>query len=410
FEVWNPANPNPFLSISNPNQVLSISNLSISNVDPAILSISNLSISNLSISNLSISNPDPAILSISNQNASNTAAANLSISNLSISNLSISNTPITDASYAVTNSGNTSHSYRVALYGNNNTQAPLQVIVTKNSTTPISVACTLQNTPQNIAVTSAPNAAVAATLADATNPNIGDGSAANTTIALAPGETGFITLRAPITPQQMADLTRGLSPVITAHGANTNGGTPDFALLLFIQVPNGGVLPAAVVGTPYSTTLTAQGGKGTLTWTLQSGALPSGLTLSPSGTISGTPTGSGVFDFTIKVTDQTAPTPQSANQTFHITVAGRQTTMTVGFGANPIVVGQTTSVTATVSDTQSGGTAAFPTGTVTLSGDPALSSGSCVLAATATAGVSSCAVTITPTSPGPRTIQASYPG
>jgi hypothetical protein len=410
FEVWNPANPNPFLSISNPNQILSISNLSISNVDPAILSISNLSISNLSISNLSISNPDPAILSISNLNTSNTAAANLSISNLSISNLSISNTPITDATYAVTNSGNTSHSYRVALYGNNNTNAPLQVIVTKNSTTPTSVACTLQNTPQSIAVASSPNAAVAATLADATNPNIGDGSAGNTTMALAPGETGFITLRAPITQQQMADLVRGLSPVITAHGTNTNGGSPDFALLLFIQVPNGGVLPAAVVGTPYSTTLTAQGGKGLLTWTLASGALPSGLTLSPGGTISGTPTGSGASDFTVTVTDQSSPIPESATQTLHITVAGRVTTTSVSFGANPIVVGQTTSVTATVSDTQAGGTASFPAGTVTITGDPALSAGSCNLAPTATAGVSSCAVSITPTSPGPRTIQASYPG
>src|SRR5262249_3073590 len=262
---------------------------------------------------------------------------------------------------------------------------------------------------QNIAVASTPNAAVAATLADATNPNIGDGSTANTTMALAPGETGFITLRAPITPDQMADLVRGLSPVVAAHGTNTNGGAPDFALLLFIQVPNGGVLPAAVVGTPYSTTLTAQGGKGLLTWTLVSGALPGGLTLSPGGPISGPPTGSGVFDFTIKAPDQTSPIPQSATRTFHITVAGRQTPTSVGFGANPIVVGQPTSVTATVSDTQAGGTAAFPSGTVPLSGDPALSSGTCNLAPTATAGVSSCAVSITPPSPGPRMIQASYP-
>jgi len=63
-----------------------------------------------------------------------------------------------------------------------------------------------------------------------------------------------------------------------------------------------------------------------------------------------------------------------------------------------------------VSDTQAGGTASFPAGTVTITGDPALSAGSCNLAPTATAGVSSCAVSITPTSPGPRTIQASYPG
>ena len=34
FQVWNPANPNPFLNISNPNQALNISNLNISNADP----------------------------------------------------------------------------------------------------------------------------------------------------------------------------------------------------------------------------------------------------------------------------------------------------------------------------------------------------------------------------------------
>ena len=196
----------------------------------------------------------------------------------------------------MTNSGNTAHSYRVALYGNNPYNTPLQVIVTKNSTTPASVSCTLLNEPQSLVVSSVGDAPVSADLASAANPNIPDGSASNSTMALAPGETAFVTLRAALTPEEMAELVRSLTPVVTAHGTNTNGSVPDFAALLFIQTPGGTTLPAALVGTPYSTTLQAAGGKAPLTWTLAPGsALPAGLTLSSGGVISGTPAASGSF-------------------------------------------------------------------------------------------------------------------
>jgi hypothetical protein len=407
FQVWNPANPNPFLNISNPNQALNISNLNISNADPAILNISNLNISNLNISNLNISNPDPANLNISNLNISNTTAANLNISNLNISNLNISNQPVSDTSYAVTNSGNTAHSYRVALYGNNPFNTPLQVVVTKNSTTPASLNCTLQNEPQSVVVSSVGDAPISASLAAASNPNIPDGSVSNTTMALAPGETAFVTLRAALTPEEMAQLVRSLTPVVTAHGTNTNGSVPDFVALLFIQTPGGTTLPAAVVGTPYSTTLQAAGGKAPLVWTLAAGsALPPGLTLSPGGVISGTPTGSGNFSFTAKVSDSTPGTPQTASQTFGLAVAGRMTATAIAFGANPVVVGQTTSVTVTVTDTQGSGTASSPTGTIALTG-PGLSAASCLLVPT-TAGASACGVTVTPTAAGVSTIAASF--
>ncbi|HEX4441896.1 MAG TPA: Ig-like domain repeat protein [Thermoanaerobaculia bacterium] len=407
FQVWNAANPNPYLNISNPNQVLNISNLNISNVDPAILNISNLNISNLNISNLNISNPDPAALNISNLNISNTAAANLNISNLNISNLNISNTPISESTYAVVNSGNTSHSYRVALYGNNPYNTPLQVIVTKNSTMPASASCTLLNQPQNVVVSNVNDALISPDLASASNPDIADSSVDNTTMEMAPGETVFVTLRAALTSDQMATLTQNLTPVITAHGTNTNGSVPDFVALLFIQVPNGGALPAAVVGTSYTTTLTAAGGKPPLTWVLAPGSvLPTGLTLSTGGVISGTPSGSGSFTFSVKVSDSTAGTPQTATQTFQLTVNARSTATSVAFGANPISFGQSTSATVTVTDTQVGGTASSPTGTVALTGS-GLSAGSCVLAPSG-ASASACSVTVTPPAAGTDVIGATF--
>jgi len=407
FQVWNPANPNPFLNISNPSQALNISNLNISNADPAILNISNLNISNLNISNLNISNPDPAVLNISNLNISNTTAANLNISNLNISNLNISNTPVSDATYAVVNSGNTAHSYRVALYGNNPNNVPLQVIVTKNSTTPTSASCVLLNQPQSVVVSNVNAALISADLASATNPNISDSSVSNSTVALAPGETAFVTLRAPLSPEEMADLTRGMTPVITAHGTNTNGSVPDFAALLFIQTPNGTTLPTAVVGTPYTTTLQAAGGKAPLTWSVAPGyTLPAGLTISAGGVISGSPTASGSFSFTLQVTDSTAGTPQKATQTFSLAVSARATQTSITFGSNPIVLGQSTSVTATVTDTQGSGTPSSPTGTVALTGS-GLSASSCVLAPTV-AGSSACTVSVTPAAAGTDVIGASF--
>ena len=60
--------------------------------------------------------------------------------------------------------------------------------------------------------------------------------------------------------------------------------------------------PSGIVGTEYTTTLTAIG-DAPITWTLESGSLPDGLILSPAGVISGTPTASGTFNFTVKATN-----------------------------------------------------------------------------------------------------------
>ena len=59
-------------------------------------------------------------------------------------------------------------------------------------------------------------------------------------------------------------------------------------------------LQKATVNTPYTVTLAASGG-GNLTWTMSAGSLPAGLTLGSSGVVSGTPTGSGSYTFTVRV-------------------------------------------------------------------------------------------------------------
>lgn len=73
------------------------------------------------------------------------------------------------------------------------------------------------------------------------------------------------------------------------------------------------------VGIGYSQTLSATGASGSVTWAIVIGTLPAGLTLNSStGVISGTPTSSGVSDFTVRATDSTAKT---ADKALSITVA-----------------------------------------------------------------------------------------
>jgi hypothetical protein len=79
-------------------------------------------------------------------------------------------------------------------------------------------------------------------------------------------------------------------------------------------------LPAGPQNVAYSTTLAASGGVTPYTWSILSGTLPVGLSLTPStGVISGMPTVSGTSSFTVKVTDANA---QTATQALSITIFG----------------------------------------------------------------------------------------
>jgi hypothetical protein len=62
-------------------------------------------------------------------------------------------------------------------------------------------------------------------------------------------------------------------------------------------------LPSAAVGMAYDARLTAQGGAGSYEWNVVSGELPSGLSLSINGQISGTPTKVETKNFVAGVAD-----------------------------------------------------------------------------------------------------------
>ncbi|WP_425598817.1 putative Ig domain-containing protein [Xanthomonas cannabis] len=79
-------------------------------------------------------------------------------------------------------------------------------------------------------------------------------------------------------------------------------------------------LPAATAGTAYTQNLSASGGTAPYTFALSAGALPAGVTLNASGVLSGTPTASGSFNFTVSATDSGAPT--TGSRAYTLVVAG----------------------------------------------------------------------------------------
>lgn len=102
----------------------------------------------------------------------------------------------------------------------------------------------------------------------------------------------------------------GQTYTVNQSAASTSGGG------LSITTQN---LPVGNVGAEYSGTLSATGGQPPYVWSIN-GALPSGLSLTPSsGIISGVPSSSGVYGFTANVTDAAS---HQASQNLSITING----------------------------------------------------------------------------------------
>ncbi len=77
-------------------------------------------------------------------------------------------------------------------------------------------------------------------------------------------------------------------------------------------------LPNGAVATPYNQTISASGGVAPITFSLTSGSLPAGLSLSPAGVIAGTPAGGGTFTFTVRGADANGC---FGNQSYTIVIA-----------------------------------------------------------------------------------------
>ena len=115
----------------------------------------------------------------------------------------------------------------------------------------------------------------------------------------------------------------------TADNTKSVSATVTITATVGLSITTTSPLTGATLDTSYSVMVTATGGVTPYAWTVATGSnLPAGFTLatgSPSATISGTPTATGTFQFTLKVTDSATPTPATVSATFLLTVTGSST-------------------------------------------------------------------------------------
>jgi len=99
------------------------------------------------------------------------------------------------------------------------------------------------------------------------------------------------------------------------------GGDPRFHIVAPTQLGvSTTVLPAATVNKAYKYQLNVDGGTPPIHWKISAGKLPTGLTISTStGTITGKPSKTGTFGFTVMATDSEQP-PESSALALSITV------------------------------------------------------------------------------------------
>ena len=95
-------------------------------------------------------------------------------------------------------------------------------------------------------------------------------------------------------------------------------------------------LSTGQAGVAYAASLSASGGTPGYTWSISSGQLPSGLTMSAAtGAISGTPTASGNFSFTASVKDSGNPVQAQSTATSIAVAAASATTLAISSSTLP---------------------------------------------------------------------------
>ena len=77
-------------------------------------------------------------------------------------------------------------------------------------------------------------------------------------------------------------------------------------------------LPQGTAGNSFSAQLAATGGTAPYSWTISSGGLPPGLTLTAAGLISGQPSTQGTYSFGVRVSDNLS---QTAGQTYSLVIS-----------------------------------------------------------------------------------------
>ncbi|MFS2109740.1 IPT/TIG domain-containing protein [Sphingomonas sp. Sphisp140] len=172
--------------------------------------------------------------------------------------------------------------------------------------------------------------------------------------------------------------------VTNIGGTSATGAADHYTYIAPVVIsPAAGALPGATTLSAYSQTFTASGGTSPYSFS-STGTLPPGLTLSAGGVLTGTPTTGGTFNFTVDVSDGSAPVAGSAftaSESYSITVGKTGQTIsftgpsTTSLSASPVAISATASSTLAVTFTSA------TTGVCTVAGNSVtlLTTGTCTI-------------------------------
>ncbi len=132
--------------------------------------------------------------------------------------------------------------------------------------------------------------------------------------------SGSSAVSTPLTGAGVGSAYGGTTSGWTSAPAATSTHTAQITWPESLRVTTASV-PGGHVGNSYSQTPAASGGAPPYVWSITAGSLPAGLSLNTaSGAITGTPTAATNSSFTLKVSDASVPTPQTATANLSITV------------------------------------------------------------------------------------------
>jgi large repetitive protein len=234
------------------------------------------------------------------------------------------------------------------------------ITATDTSATPLTGA-----RPYSVTIAAPTIAVTPASLVAVVNPSPGNSYTAALSAAGGIGPYSFAVTAGTVPPGLTVSNTGVFAGTPTAGGSFTftvtatdaGGFTGSRVYTVPVNAPSLALtpttLPNGTGGTPYSQTIgVIGGGTAPFTFSLTAGALPPGLTLSNSGTLSGTPSAPGSFNFTVTALDSSTGTgPYSVSQAY---------TVAIGAGSQTISFTSTAPTSATV-----GGTGYTPIATAT---------------------------------------------
>ena len=347
-DITNPGITNPDITNAEAHAV-SVSNPDITNPDITNPDITNPDITNPDITNPDITNPDITNPDITNPDITNPDITNPDITNPDITNPDITNSSLTDVTWSVVNKGNTATSYQIKLLLADakrrnllRSGAKLQLVVTKSTVAAaLGADCKPVPSTQNTLVANIIDPAFvdpsnSQQFSTVVNPDITNPDITNTTVALAPGDTAYVTLRvfSPIADGHLTsgggpsaggdplkDLTgaleelKNLGVATTSHPVDTldvaaGSTTPKIEASVPLIVTT--TPPDAVRTVAYVTTIQSVGGTVPRVISIATGSLPPGIVLnSATGALAGTPVQAGAFTFVARVTDANAVSSES---------------------------------------------------------------------------------------------------